>query len=104
MCYLPARLERKLHEGKTRSVDHSCILSSQHRAWLIVGAQLGLLNEWKVLSRQVENVCMEFLNLLANFAPPIRQQGAELCLTDPPLCREGFSEKDILKLFQVRGT
>lgn len=47
---------------------------------------------------------MEFLNLLANFAPPIGQQRAELCLTDPPLCREGFSEKDILKLFRVRGT
>lgn len=47
---------------------------------------------------------MEILNLLANFAPPIGQQRAELCLTDPPLCREGFSEKDILKLFQVIGT
>lgn len=33
---LPPRLEPELHDGKTWSLDHSCVLRAQHCAWLIV--------------------------------------------------------------------
>ena len=51
----------------------------------------------------LKNVYMDLLKLVANLTgckhplliPPSGQQKAELCPTDPPLCREGFLEKDL---------
>lgn len=37
VCSLPPRLDPELHEGKTWSVNHSCVLGAQHRAWLMMG-------------------------------------------------------------------
>lgn len=93
----PGFIDRDLDSKrvKTWPVDHSFMLSAQHHAELIAGAQFICIERMESFKWASGGMLGERLRgATAPVSKRCPSQRAELCLADPLLFREGFSEKN----------